>query len=294
MEHVPVLLYETIDLLALKAGDVVMDATCGGGGHSGAILEKILPGGKLIAVDRDPEALERVREKFEKFGDAVRYFNDDFRNVERIIAESGIGRLDKAVFDLGMSTFQVDDGERGFSFANDGPLDMRFDNSKGFSAKDAVNTLSFEELRSIIREYGEERHAALVAKRICEARRRNPVRTTAELSGIIVQAVGRKYGRERVHPAARTFQALRIYVNDELGAASEGITKTIKHLCPSGRICVISFHSLEDRIVKNIFRDGKKLNELAVLTKKPIVPTREEAEANPRSRSGKLRAAERI
>jgi 16S rRNA (cytosine1402-N4)-methyltransferase len=294
MEHVPVLLNEVIDLLNLKAGDVVMDATCGGGGHSEAILRKILPGGKLIAVDKDPEALARVRKRFERFGSAILYFNEDFRNVKKIIEESGIKCLDKAVFDLGMSTFQVDDGKRGFSFANDGPLDMRFDNRKGFTAKEIVNSLSYEELKDIIRDYGEERHAALVAKKICEARKRKPIQTTAELSGIIVEAVGRKYGREMLHPSVRTFQGLRIYVNDELGAASEGISKTIERLCPKGRICVISFHSLEDRIVKNIFRDGKKREELAIITKKPIVPTREEVQANPRSRSGKLRAAERI
>ena len=292
--HFPVLLREIIDYLDPETGDVILDATLGGGGHAIEILKKILPGGKLIALDRDPEAIERARPRLEGFKDNITYINDDFRNIDGILVRAGEGRVDGAVFDLGISSFQIDDGGRGFSFLEEGPLDMRFDIRQRLSAGDVVNRFGKEELADIIKKYGEERHAGLLAGAIVEARKKKRIKTTKELSDIICRAIGRKYRRQRLHYAARTFQALRIYVNDELAAVEEGVGKTVFHLRPGSRICVISFHSLEDRIIKNIFRAMAKSGEIAILTKKPVRPGREEIRANPRSRSAKLRVAERM
>lgn len=292
--HLPVLLNETISGLDPKPGDVVMDGTLGGGGHAGEILRRITPGGKLIAVDRDPEAIARTRGRLIEAESEVIYVNDDFRNVDRILSEAGVGAIDGAVFDLGVSSFQLDEGEKGFSFLKDGPLDMRFDPNTGLSAAEVVNRFSRDELATIIRDYGEERHSRKVAEAIWTARKRERIRTTAQLAGIIRGAIGGWYRDQRLHPAARTFQAIRICVNDELGAAEEGVKKAIEFLNPGGRICVISFHSLEDRIIKNIFRDAFKAGRLKLVNKKPIVPTSGEMGVNPRSRSAKLRIAEKV
>ncbi len=294
MEHRPVLLKEVVHNLKPGAGDVVLDATAGGGGHAEELLRKITPGGRLIAVDKDPEAMERTRHRLMEFADAVTCVNDDFRNIEKIFGHLGITSIDKALFDLGMSSFQVDDGKRGFSFSKEGDLDMRFDPDKGISAREIVNKFSSAALADIIKKFGEERYAVLVAKKISSVRGKRRIKTTSELKDIIVDAIGRKYRKQRLHPAIRTFQALRIYVNDEITAAEEGIKKTIDYLAEKGRICVISFHSIEDRLVKNIFRDGAKDRQLKILTKKPIVPEEGEVRSNPRSRSAKLRAAERL
>jgi len=287
-------LKEVIHNLKPEAGDVVLDATAGGGGHSEELLRKIVPGGRLIAVDKDSEAIERARRRLREFEEAVTYVNEDFRDIERIFDHLGIGSIDKALFDLGMSSFQVDDGKRGFSFLKEGALDMRFDPARGISAREIVNEFSSAALADIIKKFGEERYATLVSKKICSARKKRRIETTSELKDIIVDAIGQKYRKQRLHPAVRTFQALRIYVNDEVTAAEEGIKKTIDYLKPSGRICVISFHSIEDRVVKNIFRDRARDRQLKILTKKPIVPEEEEVRSNPRSRSAKLRAAERL
>jgi len=287
-------LKEVIHNLKPEAGDVVLDATAGGGGHSEELLRKIVPGGRLIAVDKDSEAIERARRRLREFEEAVTYVNEDFRDIERIFDHLGIGSIDKALFDLGMSSFQVDDGKRGFSFLKEGPLDMRFDPTRGISAREIVNEFSSAALADVIKKFGEERYAALVSKKICSARKKRRIETTNELKDIIVDAIGQKYRKQRLHPAVRTFQALRIYVNDEVTAAEEGIKKTIDYLKPSGRICVIAFHSIEDRVVKNIFRDRARDRQLKILTKKPIVPEEEEVRSNPRSRSAKLRAAERL
>ena len=288
------LLRETIQGLNLKSGDVILDATLGGGGHAEESLDTIRPGGRLVGVDRDPEAIERVRERLRDHKDTVTYVNEDFRNIGSILDSLGVGAIDGAIFDLGMSSFQVDDQRRGFSFLKDGPLDMRFDPSGGLSAEDVVNETGREELADIIKEFGEERHARLVAGAIFSARKQKRIRTTAELVDIIVKAIGRKYRRQRLHSAARTFQAIRIYVNDELGALEEAIEKTVSCLNLNGRICVISFHSLEDRIVKNIFKEMKRSGKLEILTKKPVRPERDEIRDNPRARSAKLRIAEKI
>ena len=288
--HLPVLLSEVLEYLCPEPGDVILDGTLGGGGHAARIIEKIAPGGKLIGIDRDPEAIERI---VQKFGDQGIFVNDDFRNVDRILKEVGADLIDGAVFDLGVSSYQIDDGRRGFSFLKDGPLDMRFDAAEGISAEKVVNEFGKEELADIIRKYGEERHARLVATAICAERRKKRISTTGDLVDVIRGAVGRKYTRQRIHPAARTFQALRIFVNDELGSAEEAVRVTLPHLRPGARICVISFHSLEDRIVKNVLRDAARAGQMKLVTKKPVTPSREEIGSNPRSRSAKLRVAER-
>lgn len=294
MQHLPVLLREVIEHLDPSPGDVILDGTCGGGGHSQEILEKIIPDGKLIAVDADPEAIKRVKNKFEGFGGSVKFINRNFRHIESILEEAGVKKLNGAVFDLGFSSFQIDSGHKGFSFLREGPLDMRFDQTQGITAKEVVNTFTREELAEVIRNFGEERHAKLVANAICSERRRSPLRTTSDLVDIASRALGRKYYRQRLHPAARTFQALRIFVNDELGALEEAIERTVKMLTPGARICVISFHSLEDRIVKHMFRDYAREGKVESITKKPICPGKDEVKANPRARSSKLRVAEKI
>ncbi len=288
------MLKEVMEYLLPEAGDIILDATLGGGGHSQSILKKITPGGKLIALDMDPDAIERGVELLEDFKDSVVYVNNNFRNVDKILGANNIKRIDGAVFDLGVSSFQIDLAEKGFSFLREGPLDMRFDPEQDLSAKDVVNTFSSEELVDIIREYGEERHAKLVARAICAARKAKKIETTGELTEIVQRAVGSKYRSQKIHAACRTFQGLRIYVNDELAALEEALNKTIELLSPTARICVIAFHSLEDRIVKNIFRMRAKNGDLNLIVKKPLRPGIEEVQANSRSRSAKFRVAERI
>jgi len=292
--HLPVLLNEVMDHLDPGPGDVVLDATLGGGGHAIEVLKRITPGGRLIAVEKDPEAIERTKGRLEGFRENVTYVNDDFRNIDLILDRLGVSGLSGAVFDLGISSFQVDDPRRGFSFLKDGPLDMRFDTAQKLTARDVIGRAGGEELADIIREYGEERHAKLIARAICAAREKGPITTTAELAGIIIRAAGGKYGKQKINPAARTFQAIRICVNDELAAVKEGVGKALDRLEPGGKICVISFHSLEDRIVKVLFKEASRGGRARIITRKPVTPGEEEVGSNPRSRSAKLRVAEKI
>lgn len=291
--HSPVLLTEIIDYLDLEPGDIIFDATLGGGGHSKEILKRILPKGKLIAVDRDPEAVSRNHVVFEEFKDSIILRNDNFSNINRIVEEEKIGNLDGVVFDLGFSSFQIDDASRGFSFMENGPLDMRYDKQNGPSAEDVVNGFGKEEIENILRDYGEERHAKLVARAVVASRKKKRIKTTGELVDIVKTAIGRKYYGQKLHPACRTFQALRIFVNGEIEALEQGVNEVFSCMNTGGRICVISFHSLEDRIVKNIFRNRARSGEALLLTKKPVQPTRDEIRINPRARSAKLRVAER-
>ena len=292
--HIPVLLSEVMELLDPAPGDVILDATLGGGGHAARILERILPGGRLLAIDRDPEAIRRVKRALLEHETNIAYFNDDFRRLSVFLEEEGVASISGALFDLGISSYQVDDAERGFSFLKEGPLDMRFDKSEGLSASEVVNTFSKNELEEIIKSYGEERYSHLVARAILQERKKRKITRTDELAEIISKSIGGKYRHQKLHPACRTFQALRIYVNDELGSVEEGVKKALEALETGGRICVISFHSLEDRIIKNLFRDNYKAGKVKLLTKKPIIPEREEVKSNPRSRSAKLRGAEKI
>lgn len=292
--HYPVLREEVLSYLAPAPGNVILDATLGGGGHASDIIDKITPGGRLIALDRDIEAIERARDKFADRINDVIFINEDFGNIASVLRQRGIEKIDGAVFDLGLSSFQLDDPSRGFSFMNDGPLDMRFDRLGGITAYEVVNSYGKEELAGLIRDFGEERHYRLIASAIVNARKRSKISTTRELVSIIGGAVGKKYSGQRIHPSCRTFQALRIHVNNEMSSLETGVYGAVSLISPGKRICVISFHSLEDRIVKNIFRKEAKLGVLRIITKKPVVPGSAEIRVNSRSRSAKLRVAEGV
>ena len=291
--HIPVLLKEAVDFLNIRQGDTVLDATLGGGGHAGEILARVRPGGRLIAVDKDPGAITAARKHLGDREKDIFYICSDFKNIADMLDKIRVEKINSAIFDLGMSSFQLDDDSRGFSFRGEGALDMRYDRTSGATAKDAVNKLSKKELEYILREYGEERYSGRIATQICAARKKKEIRTTGELVEVIENSVGTRYRRQRIHPAARTFQAIRIYVNRELDSIPAALGETIHRLMPGGRLCVIAFHSLEDRIVKNIFRAGARTGELRVLTKKPVRAATEEIDLNTRARSAKLRAAER-
>lgn len=289
--HVPVLRGRVIELLAPKPGSTIADCTIGEGGHAEAILEKIIPGGRLIGVDKDQEALDAAAERLKKYGNLVSLIKEDYKNLDKVLSKLGVDRLDGIIFDLGLSSLQLGGPHRGFSFKVDAPLDMRMDTSGERSARDLVNKLAVDELDRIIEEYGEERFHRRIAKAIAQARKIKPIDTTRQLSEIILKAL--PYRGARIHPATRTFQALRIAVNDELASLEEILRKLPDILEKGGRACIISYHSLEDRRVKNCFRDYAKSGLMKVITKKPITPDIEEVRSNPRSRSAKLRAAER-
>lgn len=273
----------------------MVDATVGGGGHSEEILKNILPGGRLIGIDADPAALAIARDRLKSFGGSFTLVNDNFRNIDRILKIQNIKNVDAVLLDIGISSYQLDDATRGFSIRSDASLDMRMDQqSSGITAYDVVNKYKKDKLSEIIEKFGEERFHNRIAGQIKDARERKRIETTGELAAIVKRAVGYKYRNLKVHPATRTFQAIRIFVNDELGALEEALKSAIFWLKPGGRIVVISFHSLEDRIVKNMFKGYSKLGVLKIITKKPLIPEREEVIKNPRSRSAKLRVAERI
>ncbi len=288
------MLHEIISSLNLKHSSVVVDATVGGGGHSLDILKNISPGGKLIGIDSDPEALKLAEERLKDFRSSFILVNDNFRNIDRILSKENVKNVDAILLDLGISSYQIEDGERGFSIKHDSRLDMRMDRSLKTTAYDIVNRFTEKDLSEIIGKFGEEHFHNRIARFIKEARSKKPIETTGELSAIIRKAVGYKYRNLRIDPATRTFQAIRIVVNDELGSLEEGLKSAIFLLKVSGRIAVISFHSLEDRIVKNLFKGYSNLGVLKIITKKPLPPSREEVIRNPRARSAKLRVAERI
>jgi 16S rRNA (cytosine1402-N4)-methyltransferase len=310
--HRPVLLKETIELLNLKKGDVVVDATLGGGGHSTSILEKISDSGKLVAIDADIDAIERfkseIKNKKSKKEKNIFLVNDNFANLENILAELEIKKVDAIMADLGWSSDQLIG--RGMSFQEDEDLDMRLDQSQELDAKKVVNEYSQEDLERIIRDYGEEKFFKKISRRIIEYRNNKKIKTTGELRKIIERAAGKWRGHGKIHPATRTFQAIRIEVNGELENLKKFIPEAIGSLKTGGRLGVIAFHSLEDRIVKKIFREnargciftdeitGRKIVKtppvIRIITKKPIVPGERETKENPRARSAKLRVAEKI
>ncbi len=283
--HIPVMLDPVVDLLAPRPGGRYIDATVGAGGHTGAILRASAPTGRVLGLDADPKALDVARSNLASLGDRVTLRHSNFSNVASVAAEVGFVPVDGVLLDLGLSSMQLGDPARGFSFSSPGALDMRFDPQAPISAADLVNSLSEKQLADIIFEYGEEHASRRIAHAIVQAR---PITMAAELAAVIERAVGR---RGRIHPATRTFQALRIAVNRELDVLQEALPQIVQLLAPGGRVVIITFHSLEDRIVKNWFRESK---DVRVLTKHPIRPTRDEQLSNPRSRSAKLRAAERI
>ena len=296
-QHVPVLLEESLNFLNVRAGGVVVDATLGFGGHSLAIAKRLGGSGRLICFDRDQAAMELARARLAELATelggempTVEYVGRPFSEIAEVISP---GTLDGLLADFGVSSMQLDEAHRGFSFRSDGPLDMRMDPRKGLTAEQVVNQADEEDLANLIYEFGEERRSRRIARAIVRAR---PLSTTAELARVI-SAVAPPIKGEKIHPATRTFQALRIRVNDELGEI-QTLLRTVSGsagslLKPGGRVVLISFHSLEDRLVKDSFREGAKAGELEILTKKPVTAKEQEALRNPRSRSAKLRAAER-
>ncbi len=282
--HEPVMVQEVLQLLNPQPGKLILDATVGTGGHAEHLLRA---GARVIGLDQDPRALEWARQRLSPYGDQVQLIRGNFRRVRELLAPLGIVGVDGALFDLGVSSLQLADGSRGFSFQADGPLDMRMDPDASVTAADLVNHLSEEELARLLREYGEERYARRIARKIVQSR---PIFTAAHLARLVASCY--PPGPHRIHPATRTFQALRIAVNDELGALKEGLVQVRDLLRPGGVVVVISFHSLEDRIVKRFFREEALAGRLEILTKKPLSPTEAEVQRNPRARSAKLRAAQ--
>ena len=306
--HRPVLLDECLEALAIKPGGVYLDGTLGRAGHSLAILRRLTAGGRLIGIDQDMTAIEAARERLAEFGDRVTLVHGNFRDLGSILRDLGAEGLDGMLFDLGVSSPQLDEPRRGFSYMHDAPLDMRMDGTAALDARQVVNTWSGEELCRILREYGEERYAARIAQAILRRRAQAPIETTGELADIIRSAMPAAALREKQHPAKRSFQAVRIAVNGELDALPPMLEAAAEALAPGGRLAVITFHSLEDRIVKQTLRRlatgctcppefpvcvcGKK-PKLAAVTRKPITAGPAELEENPRARSAKLRVSER-
>ena len=291
--HQPVMLNEAVTYLNLKKGGVVLDATIGGGGHAREILKRITPGGRLIGIDADVAALKITEETLKDFNRPFKLINNNFKNLDHILKREGIVSLDAILLDIGMSSYQIEDHARGFSMKSDSRLDMRMDPRLKISAYDIVNRYRERDLSEMIKRFGEERYHNRIARSISEERAKKPIETAYELASVIRRAVGFKYRTSRIDPATRTFQAIRIAVNDELASLEEGLKQAISWLKSGGRISVIAFHSLEDRIVKNLFRGYAKLGILKILTKKPERPSQGEVASNPRARSARLRAAER-
>jgi len=307
--HQPVMLEETVASLDCKKGGIYVDGTVGGGGHAYAILKRIYPEGLLVGIDKDEEAVKAASERLQEFGARKILVKGNFADMVSILRDLGVDKVDGILLDLGVSSHQLDDPARGFGIARSGRLDMRMDRSSGQDAHDLVNTLPEKELARTIREYGEEAMAARIARAIVKKRDIASIETTAELASIVAAAVFGRGKRKSIHPATRTFQALRIAVNGELSNLQKVLPEAVGTLREGGRISVISFHSLEDRIVKNIFRDEAagchcppnlpvcvchKKPSLRLVAKRAVKAGDEEAQLNPRSRSARLRTAERI
>ncbi len=306
--HLPVLYQETLDALKLKKGSVVVDGTLGGAGHASGILKRIAPDGILIGIDKDGDAIERCKRRLQGLGN-VTFVRDDFKNISAVLAELGIDGIDGAVLDLGVSSFQLDEAERGFSYMQDAPLDMRMDARQELDAAYIVNGYTKEQLTKMIRDYGEERWAARIAEFIVEERKSERIETTGQLVSVIKKAVPKGARKDGPHPAKRTFQAIRIEVNGELSKLAEAMEDYAKALNSGGRLAVITFHSLEDRIVKQTFRRLQdpcecpkefpmcvcgKVGTVTVVTRKAVVPGDTELQENPRARSARLRVIEKL
>lgn len=310
--HISVLLNETVESLNIRPDGIYVDGTLGGGGHAYHVAERLTGGGRLIGIDQDADAIAAATERLKPFADRVSIVRDNYVNIKSVLSGLGITEEEKAVdgiyLDLGVSSWQLDNAERGFSYMEDAPLDMRMDRRQTQTAADLVNTATEQELFRIIRDYGEDRFAKNIAKHIVQARERKPVETTKELADIIRGAIPMKVQVTGGHPAMRTFQAIRIALNEELTVLENSIDTMIRLLKPGGRLSIITFHSLEDRIVKNGFRRNEhpcicppgfpvcvcgRESLGTVITKKPILPTEEEIRENSRSHSAKLRVFER-
>ncbi len=315
MEHTPefshysVLLNESVDGLSIKPDGIYVDCTLGGGGHSEAIAKKLTEGGRLISIDQDSAAIEASKKRLAPYSDRVTFVRDNFSNVSAILERLGIEKIDGAVIDLGVSSYQLDTPERGFSYMHDAPLDMRMNPDASLDAYQVVNTYSEAQLKKIFFDYGEEKFSGRIAARICEMRGEKPIETTLELVDIIKASIPAKAREAGSHPAKRVFQAVRIEVNSELSIIEPTLNSLIYALAPGGRLSVITFHSLEDRIVKQTFAEnakgctcpkdfpvcvcGKK-PKIRQVTHKPILPSERELSENSRSHSAKLRVAEKI
>ena len=306
--HVSVLLDECIEGLNIRPDGIYVDGTLGGAGHSSQIAARLTTG-RLIGIDRDPVALKAAGERLAPFGDRVTLVHSNFCEIAKVLDDLGIDGVDGILLDLGVSSPQLDDGSRGFSYMVDAPLDMRMNSGDALTAREIVNTWSYEELRRILYDYGEERYAPQIAANICRVRETKPIETTLELVDVIRGAMPASALREKQHPAKRSFQAIRIAVNDELGAVRQVMEAAIPKLNPGGRLAIITFHSLEDRIVKNGMADAakgcicppnfpvcvcEKKPQVKLVTRKPIISGNEELERNPRARSAKLRICEKI
>lgn len=307
-KHVTVLLEESVDYLNIRPDGIYVDCTLGGGGHSELICKRLGPEGTLIGIDQDDFALDYARVRLEPYDCRKIFVKSNFEKLGEVLEELDIDQVDGVLYDLGVSSFQLDDDERGFSYHHDGPLDMRMDQTKEFSAYDLVNTYPKEKLIEVMRKYGEEKHAARIAQAIVRERDKAPIETTGQLAEIIRAAYPAK-DRKTKHPARKAFQAFRIEVNRELIILDTSFDAAIRFLRPGGRLCVITFHSLEDRIVKNYFKEQAdpcicppdfpvcvcgRVPTIRILTRKPIVPEVSETDENARARSAKLRVAERI
>lgn len=302
--HKSVLLNETIENLNIKEDGIYADLTLGKGGHSKEILKKLSPKGLLIGLDQDKDAIEAARENLKDFSNVL-YFNENFENIENVLDEAGFNRIDGALMDIGVSSYQIDNGDRGFSYMKDGPLDMRMNEDNELTAKQIVNDYSLDELWEIFSKYGEERYSKTIAKAIVDYRKMHEINTTLQLRNIVMKSVN----TNEAHPEKRVFQALRIEVNRELEVLENTLEKIVDHLNKNGRLCVITFHSLEDRIVKNKFKEMSKKcicppdfpvcvcnheKKVKIISKKPILPKKEELKVNSRSHSAKLRVCERV
>ena len=308
-KHVSVLRDESIEGLQIKPDGVYVDGTLGGAGHSLEICRRLSKSGRLIGIDQDAEAIENGKTRLASYIDQVTLVRDNFKNIDHVLEDLQIEKVDGILLDLGVSSYQLDEGSRGFSYMQDAPLDMRMDQRQTKSAFEVVNTYSAAELDRVLRDYGEERWSKRIAQFIVDARKNQSIATTGELVGIIKKAIPKKAREDGPHPAKRSFQAIRIEVNGELDILEKAISDMVERLNVGGRICVITFHSLEDRIVKQAFKTlenpcicpkdfpvcvcGRK-PKVKIITRKPILPGEEELEGNPRARSAKLRIAERI
>ncbi len=307
--HIPIMLQEVIEQLNIRPNGAYVDGTVGGAGHSSEILKRLSETGRLVGIDQDRTAVETAKERLAAISDRATVVKSNFVNFDIVLDDLGIGQVDGVLLDLGVSSYQFDQADRGFSYRFDAPLDMRMDQMQEETAADIVNGYSEEELTRILREYGEEPFARRIAATICKAREKTPIRTTFELNELITSSIPASARRNGGHPSKQTYQAIRIALNRELQVLEDSIERMIKRLSSGGRLCVITFHSLEDRIVKNAMRTAERpcicppdfpvcvcgrIPLGKVIARKPITPTPEELKRNPRSKSAKLRVFERV
>jgi len=288
--HVPVLLREALEFLDVRPDGIYIDATLGGGGHAEALLDR-LRDGKLLGMDRDPAALAVARERLQRFGEKLVTMHGNFAEIDDLHAASGLPPADGVLADLGISSLQLEDASRGFSMDRSGPLDMRMDPTSATTAAQLVNHLPERDLADLIFKFGEERHSRRIARALVKAR---PYRTTTELAQVVTRAIPSRAGLHHLHPATRTFMALRLAVNQELESLDVFLSKVLLVLRPGGRVVMLSFHSLEDRPVKRAFQSWQRESRARILTRKVVRPAEDEVRANPRARSAKLRAAEKL